>query len=115
MARIQEYQLKSGATVTMHSRLSMTEALDLEDRRAAARKHKSSLSKVWSTLTIFVTGWTLRDVETDELLPFTRDGFARADMVDVAEITEMMNRVEAGEAPNAPSESSPGTSDEDSR
>lgn len=109
MARIETITLKSGATVTMHTRFSWEEVRAVHRRRAEIRKLKDEIAKDFAGLKLFLTDWTLRDVESDEPLDFSPDGLRRADAVDIAEIGQLMDRTEEGERPNGSSASSPAT------
>ena len=116
MARIAELPLKSGATVTMHTRLTYGEGRSIEQqRRRLAKSKQADIARDFAGLRLFVTGWTLKDLDSGEELPFTAEGLERADISDMSEIVELMIDVEAGMFPNASSASAPATSDEGSR
>jgi hypothetical protein len=108
VARISDIALKSGAVVTMHTRLSYQEARDLPRKREQIRKVKDEDLRDFKGLCLFVTGWAgLRDVETGEELPFEAASLPRADFVDIADIWGLIDKISNGEDPNASSESSP--------
>jgi hypothetical protein len=109
MARIQEITLRSGATVTMHTRLSWREARELVRTRQNIAKIKDEDKKDFVALSCFVTGWTLRHVETGEPLEFDAASMPDVDYRDMGHIFELIEAVESGEDPNAPSASSPAT------
>lgn len=106
---------RSKASVTMHTRLSYNEAADYTRQQAklmkqaekaerAARKTDDEVDRVdlnWFTVSFFVKDWTLRDAETDEVVPCTKEGFGRADITEVMEVVELAGRVAEGRHPNA--------------
>lgn len=112
MARIAEVTLKSGASVTMHTRLTMQEMFTAQERGQQRRKRKpplAGLAMLWAGITDWVTGWTLVNPEDDSPLPFTEQGLGQADARDVNEISGLLQNLAERGDPNASSGRSQGT------
>lgn len=96
MPAIQTLDLKSGATITMHSKLTPLQA------RQMTRIKAQDVDGIWQAIKFLATGWTLKDPENADVeLPFDSEGFGRADWKDIVEIQNKVVMLVGGGDPNA--------------
>ncbi|TAL46545.1 MAG: hypothetical protein EPN91_00045 [Salinibacterium sp.] len=110
---VSTFSVKSKVSVRMHTKLTYGQMLSLPLAEKAARQEHARQQKKqgakpeefdrgWFLISQLCESWTgLKDPDNGEELPFSVEGLHRADVQDVAQIIDMVNRVSQGNDPNA--------------
>lgn len=101
---VERHTPTSDVSVTMHTTMTYGEAMDYALAQQKAKrnlKKGETFDEGWFIVSYFATGWTLKNAETGELLPFTQAAMRDAAASEVGEVIDLCQRVANGIDPNA--------------